>query len=61
MRPETRLKTDVVSAVLVTHSSVWIHTLRRRVGCGAGRVDFTLVQLVVHDDVCLPHWVEDPT
>jgi hypothetical protein len=31
-----------------------------RVGSGAVRVDLTLVELVVHDDVGLPHGVEDP-
>jgi hypothetical protein len=31
-----------------------------RVGSSAGRVDLTLVKLVVHDKVGLPHGVEDP-
>ena len=31
-----------------------------RVGGSAGRVDLTLVKLIVHDKVCLPHGVENP-
>jgi hypothetical protein len=31
-----------------------------RVGGSAGRVDLTLVELIVHDKVSLPHRVEDP-
>ena len=34
--------------------------LGRRVGGGAGGVDLTLVKLIVHDKVSLPHGVENP-
>jgi hypothetical protein len=34
--------------------------LGRGVGCSAIGVNLTLVKLVVHDKVCLPHGVENP-